>query len=49
MSQIDMGSINKGAVESWNKIQTIKRYATRDISPNKIKAIAGDFYPKSYQ
>ena len=44
-----MGSIPVGAVESWNKIQKqLKNILVKDISPDKIKTIASNFYLKSY-
>ena len=42
-------SITVSAVESWNKIQKqLKDMLLKDLSPNKIKAIASDFYLTSY-
>ena len=38
-------SITLSAVESWNKIQKqLKNMLLKDLSPNKIKLIASDFY-----
>ena len=40
IKQIDMGSIQSLAVESWNKIQKqLKDILLKDLSPRKIKAI----------
>ena len=42
-------SITVSAVESWNKIQKqLKNMLFKDLSPNKIKTVANDFYLKSY-
>ena len=42
-------SITVSAVELWNKIQKqLKDMLLKDLSPNKIKTIASDFYLKSY-
>ena len=49
--QIDMGSIQQTviAVESWNKIQKqLRNVRLKDLSPNKIKTVATNFYLKSY-
>ena len=43
-------SITVSAVESWNKIQKqLKDLLLRDLSPNKMKTIVSDLYPKLYQ
>ena len=43
-------SITVSAVESRNRIQKqLKDILPKHLSPNKIKAIVGDFYLKSYQ
>ena len=42
-------SITVNAVESWNKIQKqLKSILLKDLSPNKIKTVATNFYFKSY-
>ena len=42
-------SITVSAVESWNKIQKqLKDMQLKDLFPRKIKAIASNFYLKSY-
>ena len=42
-------SITVSAVESWNKIQKqLKSILLKDLSPNKIKTLATNFYFKSY-
>ena len=42
-------SITVSAVESWNKIQKqLKNILLKDLSPNKTKAVASNFYFKPY-
>ena len=42
-------SIIASVVESWNKIQKqLKNMLLKDLSPNKIKTVARNFYLKSY-
>ena len=42
-------SITVSAVESWNKIQKqLKNMLLKDLSPNKIQIVVGNFYLKSY-
>ena len=50
MKQTDIGSIQSlYAAELWNKIQKqLKDTLLKDLSPRKIKAIASNFYLKSY-
>ena len=49
IKQIDMGSIQSSAVESWNKIQKhLKDMLLKDLSPRKTKTIFSNFYLKSY-
>ena len=42
-------SLTVSTVESWNQIQKqLKNMQLKDLSPNKIKAGASNFYIKSY-
>ena len=42
-------SITISAAESWNEIQKqLKNTLLKDLSPNKIKTVASNFYFKSY-
>ena len=48
VSQCGKYSVTLSAFESWNKIQKqLKNMLLKDLSPNKIKTVASNFYLKS--